>query len=318
MNQLFSEISHGIFFIAPKFAPVYAVQVAAYLKQQQDLASNPSLNKEPSDVETSSEGNLLMFDQYVKANDDFEYAKKFFQHVKILIPSASGVAHVERGFGGLQNAPEGSTAVINISGAITKYDQYCGPDGMLTIARMSHEVLSYKNISQLIYQLETPGGSAYAADFMNREIQRMRAQYGKPIKAYVDDICCSGGVYIAVACDEIHANTSKAMIGSIGTMITLWDQRKYLEKEGINLVEIYATRSTDKNKKYKDALDGKPDEIIRELDVHNADFHQAVINGRPQAKEHQSAWETGKVFFASEALKLGLIDGIKDKIEDLI
>src|SRR5690606_1714020 len=133
MNQLFSEISHGIFFIAPKFAPVYAVQVAAFLKQQQDLASNPSLHKKPSEVETSSssEGNLLEFDQYVKAGDDFEYAKKFFQHVKILIPAASGGVHVERGYGGLQNAPEGSTAIITISGAITKYDQYCGPDGML-------------------------------------------------------------------------------------------------------------------------------------------------------------------------------------------
>src|SRR4051812_4557190 len=31
-----------------------------------------------------------------------------------------------------ENAPDGSIAILNIQQVITKYDQYCGPSGMLT------------------------------------------------------------------------------------------------------------------------------------------------------------------------------------------
>lgn len=312
MNQLYDEISNGLFFLAPRYASVYAVQVAAFIKKSQQ-----GIEHEPSNHSNQSH-DKLMFHSMHQANEDYKYTKSLFNHVQILIPAANGGYHTERGLGGLNNAPEGSTAIISIKGAITKYDQPCGPDGMKTIARMSHEVLSSKNIAQLIYKFETPGGSVYASSFMHDEIHRMKAMYEKPIKAYVDDLCASGGIYIAVACDEIFANSNHASIGSIGTMVTLWDQRKYLEKEGINLLEVYATQSTDKNKIYKDALDGNDADLKKELDVHNEAFLSAVSNGRPAAIPFTSQWSTGKVFFASDALNLGLIDGIREQIEDII
>lgn len=312
MSKLYQEISHGVFFISPKFAALYSPGVVSILKNEEKKSEENGAYK------PSSESEMSVFDSYHKNQANFHYTQKFFNNVTLLVPSASGGFHKEKGFDGLNSVPEGSTAVVTISGAITKYDQPCGPDGMKTVARMSHDVLSNPNISQLIYQIESPGGSVYASQFMHGEIHRMKAQYSKPIIAYVEDLCASGGMYIASACDEVYANTENASIGSIGTMITLWDQRKYLEKEGISLIDLYATLSTDKNKVYKDALEGNPEALIAELDTHNQTFINAVENGRPASVQHKKTWETGRVFFAKDAIRIGLIDGIEPTIEDLI
>lgn len=312
MNNIYQEIIHGVFFISPKFAALYSPGVVSILKNEEKKSEENGAYK------PSSESEMSVFDSYHKNQANFLYTKKFFENVTLLVPSASGGFHKEKGFDGLNSVPEGSTAVITISGPITKYDQPCGPDGMKTVARMSHDVLSNPNISQLIYQIESPGGSVYASQYMHGEIHRMKAQYSKPIIAYVEDLCASGGMYIASACDEVYANSENASIGSIGTMITLWDQSKYLEKEGIRLIELYATASTDKNKVYRDALSGKPEELIEELDIHNQAFINAIVTGRPKSATHIKFWETGKVFFAKDAFGMGLIDGIEPTIEDLI
>ena len=101
-------------------------------------------------------------------------------------------------------------------------------------------------------------------------------------------------------------------LGSIGSYCTLFDFSGYLEKEGIKMHEIYAPQSTDKNKNYRDAIAGDDSAIKTDLKILVEGFISFVKTSRgDKATANQSAWDSGKMFYADEAIKLGLADGIK-------
>ena len=56
----------------------------------------------------------------------------------------------------------------------------------------------------VILRINSPGGSPVQAGMMNDEIHRLRKLYpNKPFYVVVEDICASGGYYVAVAADQI-------------------------------------------------------------------------------------------------------------------
>lgn len=206
-----------------------------------------------------------------------------------------------------KNVTQDSIAIIPIEGVITKHDQFCGPLGMATQSNLLKQCYANDKIKNVVIFLETCGGEAYASLLM-RDTINMR---NKPVLAFVSDYCHSGGVMISTSCDYTVANSNIALFGSIGTMNTIYDYREKLKKEGIDIKDFYATASKDKNSVYRDAVDGKPEELIKQLDIFNEEFLSGVEKGRgAKLKKDRSVWGTGKEYFAKEALELGLIDEI--------
>jgi ClpP class serine protease len=123
----------------------------------------------------------------------------------------------------------------------------------------------------------------------------------------VNELAASAGYWALSQCDEIIANGKTAEIGSIGTMATWADLKPLFEKQGVRFHEVYATRSTDKNRMFLDANEGNYEAMIQELDSVNEVFLSAIQKARPQIKESAL---TGKVYLSTEAKKLGLIDKI--------
>lgn len=207
----------------------------------------------------------------------------------------------------LRDAPHGSIAVISISGAITKHDQECGPDGMQSKASIIKECYSLKNIKGVILKIDSGGGEGTAMRLMSEAI----SERNKAVIAFIDDFACSAAYGIASGCDYIVANSEVAQMGSIGTYLTIADYEKYYEQKGIRLVEIYATLSKDKNKDYYEALKGNLEPLRKVADKFNEMFISSIEKNRDgKLTEKREVWGTGKVFFAEEALKLGLIDEI--------
>jgi len=211
-------------------------------------------------------------------------------------------------------APENSMAIISIIGAITKYDQMCGPVGMKTISDILTKCYANSNIKCIVIKGDSGGGSGLAMRLLAETI----ALKNKPVGFFVDD-CADSAMYgIAVGCDYICANSTVCEVGSIGTYGTIIDYREQLKLMGINLIEIYATASTEKNKPFIDALNGKPEALRAIIDVYNEYFLSLVESSRvDKLKSDRKVWGTGKTWFAPQALELGLIDGI-DTFENFI
>lgn len=207
----------------------------------------------------------------------------------------------------IREAPEGSIAVIDIAGAITKHDQECGPDGMLSKSEVLRSTFSTPNISGVILRIDSGGGEGMA---MRGFVEAMHER-NKPVVAFIDDMACSAAYGIASAADHVVANSELATVGSIGTYLTIADYTKYYENQGIKLTDVYAEASTDKNKPYLEALKGnfKP---VQELANSFNDYFLDLIqtNRGDKLSADRKKWGTGRTWQASEALDLGLVDEI--------
>ena len=213
-----------------------------------------------------------------------------------------------------EDAPAGSIAIINIANAITKQDQECGPAGMKTKSDLLKRCYANDNINSVVLVIDSGGGQGMAMRLMAETI----SQKNKPIGAFIDDNCCSAAYGIASGCDFIVANSNQAQIGSIGTYITIADYTERFKQMGVNLIEIYASQSTDKNNDYFEAIKGNLEPIRAIANQYNENFLSMIETNRgDKLNGDRKVWGTGKVFFGDKALELGLIDGI-DTFENFI
>lgn len=244
---------------------------------------------------------------YLKGNTQPSQTKKeeFF---RVALNNSTGYEITEYGYDvAPEDAPKDSIAIIDISGVIEKHDQSCGPSGMITKSRILQRCYSTDNIKGIVLNIESGGGSGMGMRLISETI----AKRNKPIVAFVSDFAASAAYGIASGADIIVANSNYARVGSIGTYMTIASYEEKLKKEGIQLVEVYATASKDKNKDYYDALKGDTKEIQKIADTFNEMFLSMVETNREgKLTADRSSWGTGKMYFAPEALELGLIDNI--------
>jgi ClpP class serine protease len=91
--------------------------------------------------------------------------------------------------------------------------------------------------------------------------------------------------------------------------VTLADYSQYFKLKGIDLKEIYADASTEKNKMHRDAINGDNTELKKFINKFNDAFLELVSTNRTDKLKSES-WKTGKIYFANEAKDVGLIDDI--------
>ncbi len=198
-----------------------------------------------------------------------------------------------------------SVLIIPVTGVMTKYSgwDYLGMDEVaLQILQAEHD----EKIVGTILLMNTYGGSTQSWIRME-EVLRARK---KPVIAVVDGMCASAGVYVACFCDRILALNPTCKIGSIGVMAQMIDSSEAEQKAGFKVLEFYPPESKYKNKAEKDALDGDDKLLIEEtLSPLARHFQETVRRQRPGLKEEEGVLE-GKMYFAGDALNLGLIDGI--------
>jgi len=206
-----------------------------------------------------------------------------------------------------EDAPEDSIAIIDISGVIEKHDQNCGPAGMITKSRILQRCYSNDNIKGIVLNIDSGGGSGLGMRLLTETISKRN----KPIVAFVSDMAASAAYGIASGADIIVANSDYARVGSIGTYMNIVSYVEKFKKEGINIIEVYASASKDKNKDYYDALKGDTKAVQKTADTYNEMFLTMIETNREgKLTADRSSWGTGKMYFAPEALELGLIDNI--------
>lgn len=86
-----------------------------------------------------------------------------------------------------EDAPKNSVAIMNINGAITKYDQECGPSGMLTKANLLNRCYNENNIKAIVLNIDSGGGEGMGCRIMQEAINSRN----KPVVAFCNDFVAS-------------------------------------------------------------------------------------------------------------------------------
>ncbi|MDP1623788.1 MAG: S49 family peptidase [Bacteroidales bacterium] len=199
---------------------------------------------------------------------------------------------------------KGSVAVIPVRGIIMKDDVECGPRGSVSITRDIKSADSNPNIKSILLVVSSPGGTTSYTDILSDSVKNC----SKPVVAFVEGMAASAAYWIISGADKIICSSDLDTIGSIGTMLEYMDMKPYFEKAGVVIHEVYATLSTEKNQYLSDLRSGNYDPLRKNLlDRINSKFHASVTANRPSL---DVSTLTGKTYFASDAISLGLVDEI--------
>jgi signal peptide peptidase SppA len=237
-----------------------------------------------------------------ESSTDTEYTEE-----KNSLPYALFESSPGRKYSVFDEAPKGSIAVIPVRGPLMKDDeQDCGvlSAGMDTLGTRVMEADQHPNISGIILYIDSPGGTVDGTQAFADKVKSCKT----PVVTFVDGLMASAALWIGSSASRVIAQNSTTEIGSIGVMVQFADMQPMWEQEGVKFHRINADQSRDKNKTFTDALNGDYNGIKNEqLNPLAEQFIAAVKANRPNLPDSVF---TGKVFFAEDALSLGLIDEI--------
>lgn len=208
--------------------------------------------------------------------------------------------------------------VIDISGIINNKES-TGPLELVKKPRLTSRIKEEldkaekdSRVKAVLLKINSSGGLVTTTDIIYEEIRRFKERTGKLVVAELMDIAASGGYYIALSADKIIAHPT-TVTGSIGVVAFRVNASGLIEKIGI-------TNETIKSGDKKDM--GSP---LRPSTAEEREIMQAIIDDlferfKGLVEEERGFQEEdparlnavidGRVFTASQALELGLIDEI--------
>lgn len=202
-----------------------------------------------------------------------------------------------------------SVARVVMRGTLMKGTSSFGGTSTVQLRRDIRQAAADPNVSGILLDIDSPGGTVAGTADLANEVKAARKR--KPVWAHIDDLGASAAYWVASQADQVFANDKTALVGSIGTLMTVYDYSGQAEKEGVR-PNVFATGPL------KGA--GTPGSPVSEeqrayfqklVDDSQASFDAAVRSGRGMTAAQLAAVRTGGVFTASEALDLKLIDGIR-------
>ena len=162
----------------------------------------------------------------------------------------------------------------------------------------------------VILRINSLGGWRVMTGIIHDEIVRLRAKHPeKPLHVVVEEICASGGYYVAVAADQIYVDKA-SLVGSVGVIMSGFGVTGLMDKLGIERRVIAA----GKNKALLDPFskeDSKQKAFVQEmiLEVHEQ-FIKVVRDGRGQRLKETPDTFTGLVWNGARSVELGLTDAL--------
>ena len=255
------------------------------------------------------EANLLLVDRLLSHDASLEDGKPLSDSTPLPVMLEADGKLMKSG-GTFDNAPKDSTAIIPVHGTMLKYGTMCSY-GTTEIASVVREAADSKNISSIVLDMDSGGGSVDAIAPLLDAVRFAQSKQ-KAVVAYCD-LCASAAYYVASACNEIVAgNEVSAELGSIGVMMSFMDYAKYYEDRGIKQHTIYSNLSDYKNLPFEAAKRGDYKAIRdEELDPLARDFQEAVKQGRgSRLLLETEGLLRGRMFYAKDAVRVGLADRI--------
>ena len=165
------------------------------------------------------------------------------------------------------------------------------------------------NSQAVILRINSPGGSPVQSGIINDEILRQRKLHPEiPLYVVVEDLCASGGYYIAASADKIFVDKA-SIVGSIGVLMDGFGFTGMMDKLGVERRLMTA----GENKGFLDPFspqDEKQNEYARVLlgEIHQQ-FIDVVRKGRGDRLKETPEIFSGLMWTGSQSIALGLADG---------
>ena len=208
--------------------------------------------------------------------------------------------------GGGKTSTGSHTALIEVAGVIEAGGAVNADSFMSSL----HDAYDDKNTKGIILRINSPGGSPVQAGIINDEIKRQKKLHPKiPVYAVVEDICASGGYYIAAAADKIYVDKA-SIVGSIGVLMDGYGFTEVMKKVGVERRLLTA----GENKAMLDPfspVNPKHQALAQAMlnEIHEQ-FKTVVRQGRGSRLKETPETFSGLFWSGEESIKMGLADAL--------
>jgi protease-4 len=200
---------------------------------------------------------------------------------------------------------EKHTALVTLEGEISSSSMA----NALDINSSLTAAFENENSAGVILRINSPGGSPVQAGMMNDEIHRLRKLYpSKPFYVVVEDICASGGYYVAVAGDQILVDKA-SLVGSIGVIMEGFGFTGLMDKLGVTRRMITAGSNKGMMDPFSKENPQQVEMIKTMIDEIHQQFIAVVKAGRGDRLKETPEMFSGRVWNGEQAIKIGLVDG---------
>jgi len=169
-----------------------------------------------------------------------------------------------------------------------------------------------RHVDALLVKLNTPGGAVVPSD----DIRQAAADFDGPTVAYTNDLCASGGMWIASGCDELWARDG-SIVGSIGVVFSQVRVHDLFEDHGVSYERIVSGDYKDALSSFKPLEDDEREYLQALSDAWYENFVERVAEGTEM--DESTIRETeARVFLGEEAVEFGMVDALGDRsaVED--
>jgi protease IV len=194
-------------------------------------------------------------------------------------------------------------AVVYAEGEIVDGTGEDGQIGGDRFAKIFNKIRQDKTIKAVVLRINSPGGSATAAEVMQREIQLTREKI--PVVVSMGDVAASGGYWIATDSNRIFAEPN-TITGSIGVFGLLLNFQKLANDNGITWDAVktgkYADNQTVSRPKSPEELAVYQRSVNRIYSL----FLNKVAQGRKLPQDKVAEIAQGRVWSGTAAKDIGL------------
>ena len=200
---------------------------------------------------------------------------------------------------------EKHTALVSLEGEISSSSMA----NALDINSSLNAAFENEHSVGVVLRINSPGGSPVQAGMINDEIIRLRKLYpSKPLYVVVEDICASGGYYVAVAGDQILVDKA-SLVGSIGVIMEGFGFTGLMEKLGVTRRMITAGSNKGMMDPFSKENPQQVEMIKTMIDEIHQQFIEVVKAGRGDRLKETPEMFSGRIWNGEQAIKIGLADG---------
>lgn len=202
--------------------------------------------------------------------------------------------------------------VVRLSGAIGMGSPLRPGMTLAGLGPVIERAFAVKGAAAVALVINSPGGSPVQSALIHNRIRTLAERNERKVFTFCEDVAASGGYYLALAGDEIHADVS-SIVGSIGVVSAGFGFVEAIGKLGVERRVYTAGESKSRLDPFKPE---KPEDVAHlraiQEDVHDS-FKTVVRNRRgARLKGDDKELFSGNFWSGRQALEIGLIDGLGD------